>query len=90
MNLSKRIAAWWEIQRQRIAHAIYPDAFPAGWTPRTVAEAVADHERWLEMEALNREHAALGLRMGEIVIPTIRESPDPVEIARTIKRRYGD
>lgn len=56
-----RLAAWVGIQRQRLAHAIYPDAFARDWTPGTVDEAIQDADRWRRHEALNAEREALNV-----------------------------
>lgn len=51
------VGVWVEIQRQRVAHRVWPGAFPEGWTPRTVAEAIADADLQQRMEALYEDRA---------------------------------
>lgn len=65
-----RFQAWRQIQRQRFAHWIYPDAFDARWTPRTIAQAQQDDELRRQMEALDRAACVAG--------PTVRHIDGPV------------
>lgn len=63
--MSDRRAAWVEIQRQRLAHRIWPNAFPDRWTPRTVEQAMADAELRRQHEALCAEQDALDARRAQ-------------------------
>lgn len=89
----RHIRAWLDIQRERIAHAICPEAFVKGWKPSSVTRRLTDDDLRREMEALNAERAALDARRAFSVPPKDQQEVDAVmvatQLARIIEDRFG-